>query len=318
MKCRHFLFISILFLFSNSAISQKNKEYIQEMIMHDGLERTFLIHLPESFNHSKPYPLVIALHGGNGRAKRFNKSTRYRFNNLADEEGFIVVYPQGIDRSWNDHPDRNSYGTARTENVDDVGFISSMIDHLIENYPVNPQFVFACGISNGGLMSATLAVKLPDRIKAIGMVAANFSKVFLNEVSLNPPAPFPMIIIHGTEDPIFPYEEGFIAIFKQNRGAVAGVEKSISFLLGLNGNSTSGVEAQLPDPVLKDKCKTIRIEYPNLENPMMKIELLKVIGGGHTWPGGHQYLPRNLIGRVTKDFNAADELWRFFKSTMAP
>jgi len=285
-------------------------------IMHNGRVRDFLIHLPENFNSFKTYPLVIALHGGNGKAKRFNRSTRYRFNELADEENFIVVYPQGIDRSWNDHKDRNSFGKARKENVDDVGYISKLIDHLINKYQADPQRVFACGISNGGLMSATLAAKLPDKILAIGMVSSNFSKVYLEEMEDNPPAPFPIIIIHGTEDPIFPYEEGFISVFNKNRGDIAGVDKSVSYMLDLNRNSSTAIETILPDTNLNDDCNSVRIQYPNTEYPKLKVELVKVYRGGHTWPGGHQYLPKRLIGLVTKDFNAADELWRFFKSTM--
>ena len=316
MNIRNYYILSLLIVFFFSSFSGLNIELEKEKLIHNGRERIFLVHLPKNHDPSRSYPLVIALHGGNGKAKRFNRSTNNRFNKLADEENFIVVYPQGIDKSWNDHKDRNSFGIARKENVDDVGFINKMIDHLIIKYNVNPQQVFACGISNGGLMSATLAAKLPEKIQAIGMVSSNFSKVYLDDMISNSPAPFPIIIIHGTEDPIFPYEEGYITVFKKNRGDVIGVEKSISYMLTLNGNFSEGIETDLTNNDLFDHCSTQKIVYPNLENPHLKVELLKVFGGGHTWPGGHQYLPKKLIGRVTKDFNAADELWRFFKSTL--
>ena len=210
MKFKSFHILTFLAVLLLSSLSVQATELEKETMFHNGRERTFLVHLPKDYAPSETYPLIIALHGGNGKAKRFNRSTNNRFNDLADEENFIVVYPQGIDRSWNDHKDRNSFGKARRENVDDVGFISKMIDLLIIKYQVDPQQVFVCGISNGGLMSATLAAKLPDKIKAIGMVSSNFSKVYLEEMKDKPPAPFPIIIIHGTEDPIFPYEEGFI------------------------------------------------------------------------------------------------------------
>lgn len=316
MKFRSFHSIYLLIIFLFSSFNVPNFEFEKESLIHNGRVRDFLIHIPKNYIPSENYPLVIALHGGNGKAKRFNRSTNNRFNKLADEENFIVVYPQGIDRSWNDHKDRNSFGIARKENVDDVGFIGKMIDHMITKYHVDPQLVFVCGISNGGLMSATLAAKIPDKIKAIGMVSSNFSKVYLDDMESSSPNPFPIIIIHGTEDPIFPYEEGQITVFNKNRGDVVGVEKSISYMLTLNGNSSEGVETDLTNDDLFDRCSTQKIVYPNLENPHLKVELLKVFGGGHTWPGGHQYLPKKLIGRVTKDFNAADELWGFFKSTI--
>lgn len=289
----------------------KDKE---ESLTHDGRVRTFFVHLPKNYSEENNYPLVIALHGGSGVAKKFNRSTNLRFNRLADEENFIVVYPQGVGKSWNDHPEREKRGEARRLNIDDVGFISKMIDYLDARYPVDIENVFACGISNGGLMSATLAADLPNKIKAIGLVSANFSKLKTSE--MKNATPFPVIIIHGTDDPIFPYEEGEIRIFRQRRGHVLGAEKSIAFMCKLNGNSTEGIETELPNTSNRDDCTSTRIVYPNPDNPDLKVELIKIKGGGHTWPGGNQYLGKRLIGNVSKDQNACDLLWDFFKSIL--
>lgn len=306
------LFISILISFClNFSFSQ-----VKESLIHDGYLRTWLTHLPKNYQENKTYPLIIALHGGNGKAKKFNKSTKGRFNELSDEEGFIVVYPQGIDKSWNDNNKRNSYGKARSLNIDDVGFIAKMISKLENQYSIDSSNIFACGISNGGLMSATLATKLPNKIKAIGMVSSNFSKVHYEEMQTETPQPFSIIIIHGTQDPIFPYHEGETVIFNQHRGEVIGAENSIAYMINLNGNSSEGIETQLPNTALFDGCKATRIVYPNENNPNLKVELIKIIEGGHTWPGGYQYLPKKIIGNVTRDFNAADKLWTFFKSTI--
>ena len=197
-------------------------------IVHDSLERSFYLHLPKGYSENNTYPMVLALHGGGGTAKQFNRGTRSRFNRLANEEGFILVYPQGIGKSWNDHPDREKRGEARKRNIDDVGFISAVIDHLSERFAVDTTKVFSCGISNGGLMSQTLAAELPNKIKAIGLVSANFSEIKAEEMRGG--TPFSAIIIHGTEDPIFPYDEGTIIVFKQQRGAVLGAEKSMEFM----------------------------------------------------------------------------------------
>ena len=157
MKKTFFIF-PIFFFFILTAYSTTEDK--KESISHDGVERSYIVHLPKNYNTKNNYPLIIAMHGGKGQAKIFNRSTNYRFNQLADEENFIVVYPQGINKSWNDNNKRNEYGKARTENIDDVGFISKLIDKLVLTYHADSNNVFACGISNGGLMSATLATKL--------------------------------------------------------------------------------------------------------------------------------------------------------------
>jgi len=311
MKIVAWIFVLGSFVVLSSFTSEILKDK-KESVLHDERVRTYLVHLPKNYNAQQAYPLVIAMHGGGGTAKSFNRSTRNRFNELADEENFILVYPQGVKRSWNDNNKRDTLGKARKLNIDDVGFIKKMIAKLEIDYAVNSDAIFACGISNGALMSLTLAVELPEKIKAIGMVASNFSEVQVAEMQDS--APFSMVMIHGTEDPIVPYEEGVIKVFKSTRGKVLGVRKSIAFLSSINGNQPNGIARALPNPAHLDGCTTEQIVYPNPVNPDHKIELINVIGGGHTWPGGQQYLPKKIVGRVSRDFNACDALWEFFES----
>jgi polyhydroxybutyrate depolymerase len=306
-----FIYASFIILSSFSSETFKDKEYT---LTHDGLVRSYLVHPPQNYDPQKTYPLVIALHGGGGNAKSFNRSTRGRFNDLADEENFILVYPQGFKKSWNDNNIRDTIGKARKLNIDDVGFIKKMIEKLETDFSVDSENIFACGISNGGLMSLTLAAELPEKIKTIGMVASNFSRAQVDE--MQSVQPFSMIMIHGTDDPIFPYEEGVIKVFKQRRGEVIGVVKSVDFMLDLNGNFTPGIIRPLPNVSQRDGCTATHIVYPNPTNPNLKVEVISVIGGGHTWPGGTQYLSKRLIGRTSRDFNACDTLWDFFESTM--
>ena len=313
MKPFHFFIVVVSFVLFSSFSSELLKDK-KETLVHDGIKRSYLVHLPKNYTPTKTYPLVLALHGGSGTAKRFNRSTRNRFNELADEEGFILVYPQGVQKSWNDNNKRNQLGAARKQNIDDVGFIRKMIEKLESNYPIQSKNIFSCGISNGGLMSQTLAAQLPEKIKAIGMVASNFSQAQVDEMQDS--KPFSIIMINGTEDPIFPYSEGEIKVFKKSRGKVIGVKKSIKFMLKLNGNEQSGLSRTLPNPSIDDGCSTIQTVYPNPENPNLRVEQIDVIGGGHTWPGGYQYLPKKLVGRVSKDFNACDAIWTFFKSLL--
>jgi polyhydroxybutyrate depolymerase len=303
------LICSFLLLSFSSEEEIKDK---RETFLHDGYLRTYFVHLPANYNPARKYPLVFGLHGGGGKAKAFNRSTNRRLSELADEENFIVVYPQGVKKSWNDNKHREPYGAARKLNIDDVGFFRKLIDKLERDYSIDSRYIFSCGISNGGLMSLTLAAEIPEKIRAIGMVASNFGEVQATQMS--EAMPFSLMIIHGTEDPIFPYNEGNVQVFQQNRGKVLGVDQSIAFINYLNTSDAIITKEGLPNPNLSDNCTAFHIKYLNSYKPEFKVELIKVIGGGHTWPGGFQYLPKKLIGEVSKDFNAADKLWEFFES----
>ena len=303
--------ISIVFLFViNIGLSQT-----KGALTHDDYERSWLTVLPKNYSAKQSYPLVIALHGGGGTAKQLMNNTRRRFNKLATKEGFVVVYPQGVKKSWNDNSARDQNGFARKENIDDVGFIKKMIASLESNYNINSSEIFACGISNGGLMSQTLAMELPEKINAIGMVASNFGEDQIHEVK--GVVPFSIIFIHGTDDPIFPYNEGYIEVFNKKRGNVMGIEKSIDYMCNLNGNSKNVVSIPIKNTNENDGCRSEKIIYPNDRNPAFKVELIKVENGGHTWPGAkEQRLIKRLVGKTTQDFDASDALWEFFKSTM--
>lgn len=287
---------------------------IKEQLVHEDRNRSWLTYLPDNYSESKSYPLLIALHGGGGTAKQLMKNTRSRFNQLADQENFIVVYPQGVKKSWNDNPNRDQNGFARKQNIDDVGFINKMITQLETSYSINPDWIFACGISNGGLMSQTLAMEIPEKIKAIGIVASNFGKHQIE--SKNSVQPFSIMFIHGTQDSVFPYKEGVIAVFNKSRGPVLGIEKSIAYMRFLNENDAGPNITALPNSS-DDGCNSEHYVYSNHDNPSLKIELIKVYGGGHTWPGAKkQRLISKIVGATTQDFNACDKLWAFFKSLM--
>src|SRR5438552_341741 len=118
-----------------------------DTIIADGLERSYIVHLPAGFDIKKQAPVVLALHGGGGKAKGMNKLTG--FNNISDKYGFIVIYPDGIDKQWNDG--RNDFHL--NDKINDVKFISSLIDTLKRLYNIDSNRVYATGISNGGIMT---------------------------------------------------------------------------------------------------------------------------------------------------------------------
>lgn len=288
---------------------------VKEHLFHDDHKRSWLTYVPSNYSPNKSYPLVIALHGGGGSAKQLMRHTKARFNSLADQEQFIVVYPQGIKKSWNDNNERDKNGYARKENIDDVGFIKLMISTLKLKYNIKNDAIFACGVSNGGLMSQTLALELPEIFKVIGLVASNFGVDELNKIDR--PSPFSVLFIHGTNDPIFPYHEGEISVFNKSRGKVLGIEKSISYMADLNGNGLDPISSPIENTSTSDQCQSEYFSYPNESDPDLKIELIKIYNGGHTWPGSKDIRAfRGIVGKTTQDFNACDALWVFFKSTL--
>ena len=195
-----------------------------EILNCDGLQRSFEVFFPSNDTGNKNIPVLFVLHGGGGNEKGIIRTTHARFNKLAIQEGFIVVYPNGYGKSWNDGG-RDTLGIARKLQIDDVGFFDKMIKHLDSRYAVDRQNIFACGISNGGFMVQRLAFELSDKIKGIGVVAASMSVIQSRKTY--PVNPVSVIFINGTRDPLVPYEGGDVTVFKQKRGKVLSVEESI-------------------------------------------------------------------------------------------
>lgn len=178
-------------------------------IVFAGLKRTYLVHIPPSHDKMTPVPLVIALHGGKGTGEHMKKHTLGGFNKLSDKEGFIIVYPNGMDKQWNDGRSKEeTKSRAHKENIDDTGFISALIDTFIKEYNVNPKSVYVTGISNGAIMSYRLACELSDKIAAIAPVDGNLAQNVLPKCS--PSKPISVLAINNVNDPLMPWKGGDI------------------------------------------------------------------------------------------------------------
>jgi len=172
----------------------------QRSLMVDGIKRTYLVHVPKSYAPDKPTPVVLALHGA-----AMNGSMMVWFSGLskkADEAGFIVVYPSGTGTgpflTWNAGGFQGRMAEGRP---DDVRFVSSLLDDLATVCSVDSKRVYACGMSNGGMMCYRLAAELSDRIAAIAPVAGTIA---IGESK--PKKPIPVMHIHGSKDTIVPFE----------------------------------------------------------------------------------------------------------------
>jgi len=275
-------------------------------IVSGGLERTYSVHISSAYDRTRPTPLVIVLHGGGGTGQGMVKLTG--FNAVADRENFIVVYPDGFENHWNDG--RGVQWQAQVENLDDVGFISALIDHLSDELNIDASRIYVTGISNGGMMSHRLGCELSQRIAAIAPVASNIP---VNMASVwSPSRPVPVLIVNGTDDPLERWEGGEIRLGRNTFGVVLSVADTVKFWVGKDQCASSPVVTQLPDTAPNDGT-TMRKEIYGGCQDGAEVVLYAIEGGGHTWPSGLQYLPESIIGKTSREFNASEVIWQFFK-----
>ncbi len=291
----------------NTSFSQSAKHDYSSSIFSGGLERTYTVHISSSYDNTRPTPLLIVLHGGGGTGQGMPKLTN--FNTIADRDNFIIVYPDGFEKHWNDGRGLSQY-SAQKQNVDDVGFISALIDHLSAELNIDAKSIYVTGISNGGMMSHRLGCELSQKIAAIAPVASNIS---IKMASIWAPSrPVPVLIINGTEDPLVPWAGGDIHFGRAKLGQVLSVADTVRFWVTHNKCTASPQVTQLPDKDPSDGT-TVRVETYGGCQDNVEVILYAVEGGGHTWPGGLQYLPQSIIGRTSRDFNASEVIWQFFQ-----
>lgn len=272
---KRILIITFLYTCFFNAQSQQLYSFI-----FDGIERTYRLHLPANYDENQQYPLIINMHGLGSNS--FEQEVYTGFNLVADTAGIVMVYPDGVNSQWNIYQDGG---------VDDVGFISALIDTMDANYSIDLLRVYACGMSMGGFMSHRLGCQLNNRIAAIGSVTGllvYFNCEFTRKV--------PVLQIHGTADDIVPYE---------------GVAYTIQYWTENDGCPDS-VVTELPDIDTADQTTVTLTTYsPCLEDT--EVLLYTINGGGHTWPGA-----KINIGITNQDINASAEIWNFFKKFSLP
>jgi polyhydroxybutyrate depolymerase len=282
-----------LFLFlsgSFAALAQSSKQEVEGSLTIDGDKRSFLTYIPAITKAGK-MPLVISLHGGFASPKGMFHLAN--FKPVADKEQFIVVCPASK-KIWHDGADNKG--------IDDVKFIDELINYIIKTYNADPDRIYVTGVSNGGFMTARLACQLNNRIAAIAMVAATLD---IGE-GYDLARPMPALYMHGTKDPIVAYDGGKLfgrKIYSHD----AIVEKWVK----LNGCNLNPSLTEIPD-IAKDGTSILKAEYSNLASGLKVLDYT-IINGGHTWPGGWQYMPKFLIGKTSRNLDACQEIWNFFK-----
>jgi len=261
-------------------------------IVSSGQEREYLLYVPESYDRTKPTPLVISMHGGAlWPAAQMEIS---RWNRMADEHGFLVVYPSGITgagpRAW--HVGRGP-GLMR-----DVRYISELIDTLKAAYNIDSTSIYADGLSNGGGMAFVLSCTLSDRIAAVGMVAA---ALFLPWSWCTDERAVPMIAFHGTADRAVPYHGG-------KSWVAPSVFPDIPTWVATWARRNRCAPNPIDSAVAAD---VTRRSYTNCADNAAVV-LYTVQGGGHTWPGGGP-APEWFVGTTTRSIDATGQMWAFFR-----
>jgi len=296
-------------LLACAAGAVQQPESVSGSLTWDGLKRTYVIHVPASSDKTRQMPLVIALHGGGGTGKRMERLTLGGLNKLSDREGFVVVYPDGTEEHWNDGRDKVKY-RAHREKIDDVGFLSALIDHLAKGGNIDKKRVYVTGISNGAMMSNRLACELTGRIRAIAPVAGNMPYDLVSRCS--PSRPIPVLMISGTKDPMMPWEGGEAHFLRLKFGKVLSVPETIKFWQTHNHCAPVPVITREPDKDTRDGTRVRKEVYAGCASGA-EVILYTVESGGHTWPGGYRYLPEKLIGKTSGHIDANELIWGFFK-----
>lgn len=257
-------------------------------ITYKGQNRNYRLRLPANHDKNTAIPLVFNLHGFTSNA--IEQEIYSGMNIIADTARFAVCYPNGISNAWN-------VGWSFGSTADDVGFISTLIDQLNSTYGIDKSRVYACGMSNGGFMSYRLACELNDRIAAIASVTGSMVQQAIN--SCKPGKSVPVMEIHGTADPVVNYN-GTVNV------SVA-ISKVLKFWQENNGCDINPTIEQVPNKSITDNTTAEKWTYTNCENNKKLIHY-KITNGGHTWPGS---IINN--GTTSQDFNASEEIWKFFK-----
>ena len=276
------------------------------------LSRTYYLHVPATLPKDKAAALVLACHGGGGAPAQFERVCG--FNDLADREGFLVAYPEGIGKSWNDG--RGVEATqAQSENVNDLAFVAALLDDAEKSYRIDEKRVFATGISNGGIFSQYLAANLSSRIAAIAPVAGGLPEP--SGPGFNPGKSVSVLILQGVADPLVPYNGGDVTVFRKKHGRILDTDETVKKWVEHDGCTREAVVEDVPDTDPGDGCRVKKFTYAQGRDGT-EVVLYRIEGGGHTWPDGRSALPEMLVGKICRDFNGTAIICAFFKAHPKP
>lgn len=291
-------------------------------------DREYILRVPPTYDSARAIPVLFAFHGGGGGKDGFVRSgcpdgdttSPQCLSAVADREGFALVIPDGVDapglrgRSWNAGGGRDGFrcvgGQACASMSDDVAYVDALLAEVRRAVLVDDTRIYATGMSNGAALTHRLACERTATFAAVVTVSgANQASIW---PGCTPSMPMPILHIHGTEDPCWGYDGSITEplCINDGDGLFFPVDRSMTFWRDHNG--CSGTEEEpLPNTVAGDGTISTRVSGMSCR---ADTEHIRVEGGGHTWPGGYQYLEASRVGRVARDFSGNEVLWAFLRT----
>ena len=287
MKKIDFFSLLIFILIFKTSLSQ---DFISQTIYYDGNNREYELYIPENYNDSNVVPLLFNFHGGNGTMS--DQIYLSDMRSLADENNFIIVYPQAIADPTDDGS--LNWIFKGDSDHDDIYFIESIIDELSSQYSIDLSRVYACGYSLGGEFVYELLCRLNNKIAA-GVVVARTMGQYQYE-NCNPEHPTAIMTILGTED----YESNYDGVVYNGVTYYISADDTHQYWTNYNNADVNPSEIELPNNNSSDGSTVTKRIWGNGEACVSVVEL-RINGGGHDWPGS--------TGNM--DINSNNEIWDF-------
>lgn len=257
-----------------------------------GLTRLYDLHVPSSYTREKPVPLVLAFHGAGGTGKAMEQLTE--LSQLAEQKGFIVVYPDAIDQHW------DARRRSQPETSHDIGFISALIDQVGQAYSLDRSRIYATGFSNGGMFAHRVACELSDKVVASAAVSATMPENLSR--TCQPAQPISILLMHGTNDPVVPYGEPGRALLS--------LADTVKFWSNHDRCSPQAVKTVLP------QASQVSLEtYQQCANDTT-VMLYTIEAGEHTWPNA-QSGTIDTPNQFGQKIDASTIIWEFFSKHSA-
>jgi polyhydroxybutyrate depolymerase len=283
---------------------------IKGAIEKGGPKRTYSTYVPRGL--AKGAPLVVVMHGSGENGARMRIETGYGFDRLADTYGFAVVYPNAHEGYWDVC---SIVGSVKADalNIDDVGFLTSMVDKLVTEIGVDPGRVFAAGSSRGGSMAVRLALEAHARFRAVAAISANVPMPENFKCKSAGQGTSSVMFMNGTDDPLVPFDGGNVSLFGlfYKNGKVLSSRESGQYFADLNhlGGAPKTNETEVADGV---HVEQVTWHNDGVNGGKIEVELVAIHGGGHGIPQPYRRHPR-LLGPSPKEPNGPEVIWGFFE-----
>ena len=334
---------ALLTLASQCLRAQETKEKVTV----DDVDRNFMVRLPRGYDPKQQYPVVILLHGMNQDPDDMERLTR--FDELADKNGIIAIYPSALHGRWNvgvrpqerqtgmmrpggghrrygggypggggggypggrgqQGPGQQPDAERRPTPADDIAFFHQMLDQVSSKFSPDSSRVYVVGLSEGGFMSLRVACSLSDRVAAVASVGAAMPKTMI----CLPSRPVPVLMVNGTSDPVVPYGGGTEHNLSLSTLSAEDSSKDWGKIDHCNDKPEKGKWISKAKGATETKTDTYEGCLQNAQ-----VELYSLKGAGNTWPGGEQYEAENTVGKTSQDVNGNEIVWNFLSNRKLP